>query len=240
MTSPHLGIMMPAFLGPEFDQAWDAVADALGLDNRAYKLFSLAWFGLGYRARTSVEYSARYVQLPPYGRAGQEGNFREDQALVDYLFCVCSGIDCIAYSMFAIGSGLDPNLFPTEKPGQLQLDRRQIGPRFVTRWPNDALTEVADIIRTDKTVELLYAIRDVVTHRGTLPRTLAVGDEYGDKVTFPANVKDLPDLWTSDLQLGAAAVTGWQSAFEKVCRRTVSAVLAFQPIQPNSTTNTDA
>ena len=239
MASSRLGIELPICLGEDFDRAWEATAACLGKQSRAYRLFSVAWHGLGYRTVTTGEYANRYASQPPYGTAGHRGNFEEDQALVDYLFNACSALDCIVFAAYAIASGVEPSIFLSDKSTQLRLDRKTVADKFLSKWAGEELTDVLSTVRNDPIFQLLYCIRDVATHRGTLPRTLYVGAVPVGTVTVPSNAKDLPDVWESDLCLGAASVNEWQGQLESLIERAVAGVLAFVDLHPASV-RTDA
>jgi hypothetical protein len=186
MISSRLGISLPNCLGSDFDTTWDLAERGLGKGSRAFRLFSMGWHGVGYRAVTIEEYAARYSRLPGYGSAGHEGNFREDQALVDYLLNACSTIDCLVFAAFSIGSGLDANSFPTDKSGLRGINRRFVAERYEVSWSAERLSALLVDIRDSPGIKLLFDIRDVVTHRGGLPRTLYVGGEFGGRVTIPS------------------------------------------------------
>jgi hypothetical protein len=230
--SPWLGIQLSSCLGVEFDEAWDFVAAHLGKDSQACRLFIMGWHGLGYRVKTIEEYSARYGSLPPYGSNSHGGNFRADQALVDYLFNACSAVECLAFAAYGIASGLDPVHFPTDNASQLRaVSREKVADLYATSWRGQELTDVLEYVRDDAAMQDLFDIRDVVTHRGTLYRTHYVGGPLHGKVAIPSNVKDLPNVWTSDLVLGAEAVRNWQGTLERLFTRSVAGVLSFRPLR---------
>jgi hypothetical protein len=230
MLSNKLGIILPTYLGGNFDLAWELVISKLGITTQVCKLFGMAWHGLGYRACTLEEYFNHYMSLPRYGSAGHDGNYREDQALVDYLFNACSGVDCAIFASYAIGAGLNPNNFESQKKNDLRVERKSLIKKFEALWPSELLTDVLKDVRDQSSFQLLYEIRDVVTHRGTLPRTLYMGGSLNGKVTIPSNSKDLPDIWSSDLVLGKESVADWQGILQTFLQRVVNGVLRFKPL----------
>ncbi|WP_221638166.1 hypothetical protein AAJV73_15480 [Cyanobium sp. BSA11S] len=216
-----------------FDQAWDAVDARVSTTGSSPRLFGVAWHGFGYRVTTVTEYAQRYRMQQPYGCAGHDGNFRNDQALVDYLFNACSALDCLVIAAYAIASDLKPQEFPSDSVQLRRVTRRVLATRFQTHWPGANLTEVLVKVYEDSKISRLFAIRDVVTHRGTLPRTLYAGGDRHGKVTVPSNVKDPPDVWESDLELGDASVADWQATLEPLFERAVVAVIGFTSSSPN-------
>ncbi len=230
MVSAHLGIELPVSLGSTFDDVWNMVGNKVGRQSPAGRLFGMAWHGLGYRAMTTTTYAARYCVLPKYGSAGHDGNFREDQALVDYLFNACSSLDCVVFAAYSLGSALDPVKFPSDKASQLRVSRRPVADSFEKSWPTENFTKVLTYIRDDSSIELLFALRDVAIHRGVFPRTLYVGGSLSGKTTIPTKVKELPDVWTSDLVIDAQSVSDWQRKLDELFEQTVKAVATFGPL----------
>jgi hypothetical protein len=185
---------------------------------------------------TIEEYAARYSRLPAYGSAGHEGNFREDQALVDYLLNACSTVDCLVFAAFSIGAGLDADCFSTDTSDLRRINRWFVANRYEISWSTERLSALLVEIRDNPGFRLLFDIRDVVTHRGGLPRTLYVGGEFSGRVTIPSSIKEVPDMWSSDLVIGAPSVADWQRLLEDVLRRAASAILSFRPLQASAAT----
>jgi hypothetical protein len=207
MLSRHLGIEVPAVLGPDYDRAWDITAARIGLVQTPCRLFNMAWHGFGYRAITMERRAERYCNLPKYGSVSHDANFESDQTLVEFLTSACSAIDCFTFAAFALASARDGTTFPCDTPGTLvAVTRRRIADKFQARWPNDDLTRILIHFRDDKDISALFAIRDVVTHRGALPRTHYIGGPMGGSVAIASDVKALPANWVPDFVLDCAAV----------------------------------
>ena len=225
--SRHLGITIPDCLAPDFDASWDLVQAKLGTVNTSSKLFSMAWHGVGWRTLTAEQYADRYCAIPRYGSASHEGNFREDQALVDFLFNACSAIDCLVFAAYSLATAINPSSFPLTTAAQLLVSRKLVADRFEAAWPMDRLTNCLMIIRDDAAIRFLFAMRDVVTHRGVLPRTLSVGGTHHGGVTIPSKAKDLPDVWSSDFNIDCASVKDWRDRLRTIFHHAIPGVLSF-------------
>ncbi len=233
MTSSRLGISLPPYIGPRFDEVWDLAERGLGRDSQAFRLFSMGWHGVGYRAVTLGHYAHRHSRLPKYGSSGHEGNYLEDQALVDYLFNACSAVDCLVFAAFGVASGLAPDAFPSNARKLVQVRLQMLAEEFENTWSGEELTALFKDLRDHSGIRFLYKVRDVVTHRGALPRTLTNywGEESRTQVTIPSKIKEIPDLWTSDFPIDSTAVADWQKAIELTLARAVAGFQTFAPLR---------
>jgi hypothetical protein len=230
-TSSHLGIKMPGFLGDSYDQVWFRVKNKLGQTSQGYRLFSMGWHGLGYRAVTIVDYSRRYIKLPKYGSAGHSNNYKSEQALTDYVFNACSTLDCLSFALYIVGQEISTGTSGSLTKQQLRSITKQSAAELYERlWPLEEVTKTLVEIRDDVALEMLFEIRDVLIHRGALPHTLHVGVSTGVKVTIPSNLKEIPDLWSSDFEIGTQTVEDWQSVVTSHLHRVVDRLMVFTPL----------
>ena len=221
---------MPDYFDVEqFDFAWTDARQRIGTDRDTFQLFNMAWHGVAQRALAADMYLARFAALPPYGyKSTYANNLEHDMVLVAYLQSICSAADCLAFAAFSLAATAHPSDFPSSKAEHLRsVSPPSVAKRFATHWPSEPLTAVIEGLSKEPSLRFIFDVRDVVTHRGVTPRTLYVGGERAGTVTVPTQPKDLPDAWTSDLEVSRATMQSWRETLSTHLRPAPAAVIQY-------------
>lgn len=165
--------------------------------------FGSGWNGLAHRYRAMDEYHKEFMASitkhgnspPPEERYGQE------RALFGFFTNAISTVDCFFYSTYWIGAILKPDEFPSDPIKLKYIYPRYVMERFNNNFTGDDLTNRMIVCVCEPTYSEIKDMRDVLGHRGMLPRRFYKGGERNGMATMPANPKDSSDLWRYDLSI---------------------------------------
>jgi hypothetical protein len=80
---------------------------------------------------------------------------------------------------------------------------RDVMEKFNINFPGYDLTNRMSVCVCEPIYTEMKDMRDVLDHRGVLPRKFEVGGERNGMATFPANPKEPSDLWQYDFSIDA-------------------------------------
>jgi hypothetical protein len=164
--------------------------------------FSLGWNGLAYRYRAMAEYDEQYSSLiRTFGNSPpSEGRYKQGKALFGFFVTAVSTIECFFYSAYWVGAILEPGTFPSDAKA-IKLYPLDIAKKFEATFPGDSFSKQMTQCVCESTYAEMKDIRDVLSHRGMLPRRFYRGGERNGMATMPVNPKDLSDQWQYELSI---------------------------------------
>ncbi len=170
------------------------------INKTQWQLFALGWNGLAYRYRALVEYdqeftaSIRVSTSPP-----PEERYDQGKSFFGFFVNSISAIYCFFFSMYCIGSILDPNRFPTIEPNDLSIYPKGVADLFHHCFRGDDLQQDMEWCLKESTYWKINNIHRVLMHRGMPPRRFHKGGELHDITTMPSNLPAPSDHWQFDL-----------------------------------------
>jgi hypothetical protein len=174
-----------------------------------WRSFGLGWNGVVYRYRAMAEYDEQFTtSIKNYGNSPpSEERYKQGNTLFGFFVCAVSAIECFFYSTYWMGVILKPNEFPSDSRNLKHLYAETIAEKFNANFHGDALTEQMKRCVDDPMYTDMKDIRDVLSHRGMLPRTFYRGGERDGMATMPTNPKDSSDQWQYDFPVDVQTTT---------------------------------
>jgi hypothetical protein len=123
-------------------------------------------------------------------------------------------------------------LKPYEFPIETSEDLRRVYPgnvfkKFDTAFRDDALNKQMKECIDEPTYLEISNIRDVLSHRGVLPRNFYEGGQRYGMATIPANPKDLLPEWRYDLPIDKETTTSRRRWLSEELTKLVEATYDF-------------
>lgn len=198
-----VGILMPPEFPTETHNKVHACLVKYGNTHPAQrKSFSLGWNGLAYRYKALVDYDEEFTTSVKTSNAPPpEERYRQSKALLGFFVNALSTIECFFFSAYCMASILEPSEFPISRSKDLRFCPKQVAPKFNTNFPDDYISIKMRECLDEHDYKEIKDIRDVLTHRGMLPRAFDIGGDHNGMVTMPANIKEPSDQWQFDLSV---------------------------------------
>jgi hypothetical protein len=185
--------------------------------------FGLGWNGVAYRYRAMAEYDEQFTtsiknsgNSPP-----SEERYKQDNTLFGFFVCAVSTIACFFYSTYWMGVILEPNGFPSDSKNLKYLSPGTIRDKFNANFHGDALTRQMEECVNDPMYTDMKYIRDVLSHRGMLPRKFYRGGERNGMATMPKNIKDPSDQWQFDLPMDEKTTVSRRQWLDNILNRLI-------------------
>lgn len=205
-----------------------------------YQHFYSAWVGLAFRFRDCAAhdriFTASFQQS--HGEATEEALYEEDAALFGFFLKGISVLDCLAYSLYALGALVrtptdvpsvpPPAAFPlldpqaAKKLRDITFERTQetFGREFAGQPITDQLTR----IRQDPSYSEWKKIRNVLAHRAaSAGRTLDYSRSLVSRTGLPPDVTQ----WGGDIPLGVETTSARYAWLRETISTSLQAVAAF-------------
>ncbi len=165
-----------------------------------HTLFSVAWNGLGYRFRAMAEHDEKYIlsTIKPKPHS-HEDLYIQGNEFFSFFYCGVSALDCLFFSIYNIGSLLDTVTFPVMDAKELDIKRVDVKQKFRSKFTGDTLSISLTNIIKDPMCKGFYDYRNVLSHRGLLPRNIYAGGERDGTITIPINPRESSHNWIYDL-----------------------------------------
>ena len=165
--------------------------------------FGLGWRGLKNRYRAMVEYNEEFTQsIKKHGNSPPfEERYKQEKALFGFFVSAISTIECFFYSTYLVGAILKPDRFTSDFESLKYLYPQNVMEKFVANFHGEALTGKMKECVDDHMYIGMRDMRDVLSHRGELPRSFYRGGERNGMATMPTNPKDTSDLWRYDFSI---------------------------------------
>jgi hypothetical protein len=194
--------MPPCEMSPSFDSVtWDRLGEVYGqhANHPAWGGLVNAHNGIAYRFWAAVAADKRFAGS--FSLAGPR--CEEEEALFSFFYNAVGSIECALYGLHHLGAISIGLGFPISKDGDLRaINRRTVRERFERAFPGEPLTIAIGKVLDDRTFARLLEFRDVLTHRGSVPRNhrvtmrepnIARIPEDVDAVFLPAKPKSSSD-----------------------------------------------
>jgi len=165
-----------------------------------WESFSVGWNGLVYRYRAMTEYDEIFTtSISKFGSSPRpEERYHQDKALFGFFVNAVSVIECFFYAVYWISIITKPNLSPTSAKNLKFLYAANITEKYEHEFPKETLTKKLRAFVGCPQYINMKDMRDVLSHRGKLPRNFYQGGERHGKTTMPNNPKDLSSKWAYD------------------------------------------
>jgi len=168
--------------------------------NVQWGLFGLGWNGLAYRYRAVTEYDKEFtISVKKFGNSPpSEERYNQGKALFGFFVNAVSVIECFSFATFCMASILKPEEFPLSKSKELKFYPKDVASKFADYFPTDNLTGKMNKCLNADTYKQMYDIRNVLTHRGMLPRKFYRGGDRNGMATMPINPEAPSNQWQFD------------------------------------------
>ena len=214
--SRMLGVSLGEMLSvPLYDCFGERVNKVIKLRREPWNLFTLGWTGFGYRSRAADEHYCAYRGTFPTGRnQSHEEHYQADQHWVDFVANCAAAAETMLFAISILANFAEPGTFPDDTESGLRRSREDIAKRIATAFPATPLAEAVSVHFTAASDgQALFEVRDVVLHRGRLPRLLSLGGSKHGQTAVPVNPKALPGDWLYDRVLDINSLAAWRSWF---------------------------
>lgn len=225
-----LGLLMPpGFHTGAHDKVHSCLVKYKDTHPTQWRSFGLGWNGVAYRYRAMAEYDEQFTtsiknsgNSPP-----SEERYKQDNTLFGFFVCAVSTIECFFYSTYWMGVILKPNEFPSDSKNLKYLYAENIADKLNANFHGDALTEQMRRCIDDPMYTDMKDIRDVLSHRGMLPRTFYRGGGRDGMATMPTNPKDTSDQWQFDLQVDVQTTASRRQWLDNMLKKLIAAADDF-------------
>jgi hypothetical protein len=162
-----------------------------------WKSFSVGWNGIVYRYRAMTEYDEIFTtSISKIGSSPPpEERYHQDKALFGFFVNAVSVIECFFYAVFWIGIIIKPSLSPMDAKSLQSLYPKDISKKYEKEFPRENLTKKLRAFIGCPQYTDMKDMRDVLSHRGKLPRNYYAGGERDGKTTMPNNPKESTSKW---------------------------------------------
>lgn len=202
-TLTSVGFIVPSdFPSDAYERIHGRLVKYKDTNREQWHSFILGWNGLAYRYRAMAEYDEQYSSLiRTFGNSPpSEERYKQGKALFGFFVTAVSTIECFFYSAYWVGAILEPGAFPLDAKA-IRLYPLDIAKKFEATFPEDSFSKQMTQCVCKSTYAEMKDIRDVLSHRGMLPRHFYRGGERNGMATMPVNPKDLSDQWQYDLSI---------------------------------------
>jgi len=202
-TLTSVGFVVPSdFPSEAYERIHKLLVKYKDINRVQWQSFGLGWNGLAYRYRAMAEYDEQYgSSIKAFGNSPpSEERYKQGKALFGFFVSAVSTIECFFYSAYWVGAILAPGTFPSDSKA-IKLYPSDIAKKFEATFPEDSFSKQMIRCVCQSTYAEIKNVRDVLSHRGMLPRRFYKGGERNGMATIPANPKDLSDQWQYDLSI---------------------------------------
>jgi hypothetical protein len=209
-TSTTLALEMP----DDFDCAtFDAVNALMGKYAQAHPQqwhpFASAWNGVAYRYRASVENDAEFRRLIVDTAPPAPERYVQETALYACMAFVLSTVESFFFASYSCASLVNTRAkctaFPMTRNRVLKFSPWDVVERFQDAYPDDVITDAMRRCLGNKEHHRVRTLRNVLTHRGTIPRRVFLSLNARDDrpSAIPSNPGAVATDWQYDAPLGA-------------------------------------
>jgi hypothetical protein len=198
------GLLVPNdFNGSAVERVREIMASYSTSDAGPWRSFAAAWNGLSYRFRSADEYHRDFTVAMQAGDAPpSEERYQQERALFSFFSAGLSTLECFCFATYCLGSIARPTAFPMTKDRDLRFYPADVAKTFATEFPRERITNLLQQLVTAPEFAHLADLRNVLSHRGTLPRSVQVSVGTGSSgktgAYIPSNPKSLSSNWEFD------------------------------------------
>lgn len=160
-------------------------------------VFSTAWIGLAYRLRATIDYHEEFRRAITSGTAPPPmDRYRQETALFTCIVSGLSTIECFSMGAYAVGAAKATPSFPLQDRRNLLKYPHQVVSAFETDYSGHPFAMRARTIVDSAEYRRLDDLRNVLAHRGVLPRSHTEDTYNGTfESAIPSNPKSLATDW---------------------------------------------
>lgn len=228
-TLTSVGFIVPSdFPSEAYETIYKLLVKYKDTNQVQWQSFGLGWNGLAYRYRAMAEYDEQCSSLiRAFGNSPpSEERYKQGTALFGFFVSAVSTIECFFYSTYWPGAILKPEQFPSDSKA-VRLYPKDIAEKFEAAFPDDSFSKQMLRCVHESTYAEMKDIRDVLSHRGMLPRRFYRGGERNGMATMPTNPKELSNQWHYDLSIDETTTATRRQWLSGELERLVSAAKDF-------------
>lgn len=196
-TSKCVGIRMPrGFNIAGHDAVNEQSAKYSRTHYKAWQSFAAAWNGVAYHARDASVHDFEFTRLirkstspPPEERSAQES------ALFGFFSHSFSALECFFFAAYCLGSIVKPKEFPISEANDLKIHAREIASKFQSGFSGEPISTEMRRCLDSPPYKQIATLRNVLTHRGSLPRRFFKGGVQDGGSMIAANPDHTADRW---------------------------------------------
>jgi hypothetical protein len=203
-------------------------AQAPGKKN-AWFGYASAWNGLAIRSRSAVEYDEEFARLITLGTSPPHEDFyAQERALFGCIASALSAIECFYMATYCVATVLAPKYFQLQNASDLNKSPREIAIAYDCWLPTDPFSLHLTRIVRSKELLGLAGFRNVLSHRGVLPRAHFFSTSAGAMPSaVPGNPKALAVDFDYKLPLNEATTAIHTQWMRQTLSQLVSAFESF-------------
>ena len=183
--------------------------------------FGTAWNGVEQRYRMACEYRDEFAQLVSQAGPGAR-RYEEDKALFGFFGAVTSVVDCLSYSVHAVGSMRSPAEFCFTRAALKNVKTHIVDQKVAALFTGTDLAVEFTALRNSRELKNLKTVRNVLIHRVVPGRQIHLSTHTA-----------VPDDWDlkihgeDDLTLDICEVDSFLSWLPPTLERIMRAILQF-------------
>lgn len=167
-----------------------------------WRSFASGWNGLAHRFRSATEsHKALTESVQRSSAPAPEERYIQELALFTFVVSAVSTVECFYYSMYCIGGIIVPNKFPMSKSKDLKFYPEKVSKLYIEEFPAEQHSISMASFLTDSQLIQLTELRNVLTHRGDIPRMHFGSTVRNIPSAIPSNPKELSQDWDFSLVL---------------------------------------
>ena len=196
------------------------------------RALAAAWNGVMHRFRSTHDWNLAFVEAMGAGDGPPlNERYAQEMALFGFASAAVSTVDCCAFAAYCLGALARPDVFPVTVDRDLNFYPPQVRDSFLKAYPQEAVGSVlADIVKSPDYVRLAD-LRNVLSHRGTLPRNFRVsvgsGPHKNDGAFIPSNPKSISSNWVVDQRVDVTLTDSLRVWLGRVQAQLMQAIAAF-------------
>lgn len=198
MNQEVLGFIPP----PDFPaELYESVRQCLNKYANTHKdqihSFRMGWKGLAYHYRASIEYNEKFIGsiYISNNSPSREERYQQEKYLFGFFTNAVSVIDCFFFSIYCLASIHKEKEFPLLRDKDLKFYPNDVRSGFVQYFSNEELTNNLNKCLNSDMYKRMLNMRNVLSHRGTLSRSINVGGESDGLTTIPINPEAPSNQW---------------------------------------------
>lgn len=136
-----------------------------------FHVFASAWNGVGYRLVVALDYDREFRESIKKSTAPPAiERLIQERALFGCVASALSSVECFFMAAYAVGAALNSPSFSVTDSGSLDKYPRDVAKAFRDDYPAFSFTSLVSEIVKSPNLKHLADVRNVLAHRGILPR----------------------------------------------------------------------
>jgi hypothetical protein len=157
-----------------------------------FHVFASAWNGVGYRLVVALDYDREFrVSIAKSTAPPTKERLIQERALFGCLASALSSVECFFMATYAVGAAMNSPSFPILSSNNLEKYPKNIAKALAADYPTSSFTKLVNEIDTSPKLKQLMDLRNVLAHRGILPRRHFLSNVADKASAVPVNPKAL-------------------------------------------------